>query len=358
MGKRIKFKPTGKSWGPDDGFDWSLYEDGYDGGTSLRRNTKVKTHGNDIVYSHEPYAQELYDLMEDYFSGRKTQATPKDSKSGVVYNVQNISALSDHEVVIDSDNGMSAVVDLNKEAQFVKHVGFNRAADFTNALKDDKFREELVASNLLAKVIDSNRVSIWEGYKSRIEKEFMEDLLRKDGPKYAYLGKVVSANPGGYTVDIMGLNCFMPASLASNGPISDPESLVGTELKCCVVNYASLTKNFVVSHKKYIETTLPARIREELYVGKPVFVKVTGVSKNGLFCAIKDSEGKWMFSSLMHRTTMSNCFEEMFDEGQFVAGDEFRAYVHKLNWGDGDSCRIVIGDNEPVETEKEELVKE
>jgi len=352
---KIKFKPTGKSWGPEDGFDWSLYEDGYDGGASLHVNKKVKVNGNDKVFCHEPYAQELYDLIERHYNGAKLHPSPKDAKEGVVYNVKDIRPVSDHEVLIDSDNGMSSVVDLNKENQFVRSVGYRSNRDFVDALNDESYRTKLVSQGILAKVMDNKRVSIWEGYKSKIEKEFMDELVRKDGPQYGYKGTVVCTSGGGYTVDVLGVQCFMPASLASSGPITDAESLVGQEINVCVVNYSVPTKNFVVSHKKFIEITLPSRIHEELYVGKPIFVKVTGTSKNGIFCAIKDKEGKWLYTSLMHRTTMSKCMEEMFDEGQFTPGDEFRAYIHKLNWIDDKNCRIVIGDLQPSPEEVEKV---
>lgn len=355
--RKIKSKPTGKSWGPDDGFDWSPYEDGCDGGSSLYVNKSVKVSGNDKVFCHEAYAQELYDIISGHHNGANMHPSAKDAKSGVVYTINDIRALSDHEVLIDSDSGMSSVVDLNKETQFVKNLGYHNSRDFVDALSDVDYRKRLLGDGVLAKVMDKNRVSIWEGYKSKIEKEFMDELLRKDGPHFGYKGTVVCTSGGGYTVDVLGVQCFMPASLASSGPITDAESLIGQEIHVCVVNYSVPTKNFVVSHKKYIEITLPSRIYEELYVGKPVFVKVTGTSKNGIFCAIKDNEGKWLYTSLMHRTTMSKCMEEMFDEGQFNVGDEFRAYVHKLNWIDDKNCRIVIGDSQPVlEDEKENLV--
>ena len=40
-------------------FDWSAYDDGWNG-KSLKRNTRITTKGNDIVYSHETYATDAY----------------------------------------------------------------------------------------------------------------------------------------------------------------------------------------------------------------------------------------------------------------------------------------------------------
>lgn len=345
---------TGPSFTPNNDFDWSLYENGYVGGAHLIPNPKVKTRHGDVCFCHEPYAQELYDRMDAYFHG--TTFTPKDSHDGATYSIDGIKGVSDHEVIIDSNNGMSCVVDLNKEAMFLKSLGMTTPAEFIDAITNHpEFKAELLKSDLYTKVVDKNRVSIWEGYRAKIESGFFEELRRKDGPKWAYNAKILSSNNGGYTVDIMGVECFLPNSLASSGPIADYEALVGKNVMVCIVNYSQMTQNFVVSHKKYLEITLPARIAEELHVGKMVSVKVTGASRNGLFCAINSKDGDYVFASLMHRSTMSPDFEKSFDQHQFIVGDQFMAYIHNLNWVNEKECRIVIGDKAPAETQKKEL---
>ena len=52
---KIKTVPTGKEWGPNDDFDWSLYEDGYNGGSHLVPNKKVsgKIIKKDVTYTYE-----------------------------------------------------------------------------------------------------------------------------------------------------------------------------------------------------------------------------------------------------------------------------------------------------------------
>ena len=345
-----------KSYTPDKNFDWDLYEDGYNGGNILVVNKNVKCRKGDKVYCHEPYAQEMADRISSYFGGKVFGA--KDSADGAIYTVDEIKPVSDHEIIIDSNNGMSSVVDMNKETQFIRTIGVDSVKDFIEALQNDpKFKQDLLKADLFAKVVDKNRVSIWDGYKAKVESCFFEELNSKNGPKYGYNAKIVSLNNGGYNVNIMGVECFLPSSLAASGPIADYSSLLGKDVKVCIVNYSAVTKNFVVSHKKYLEITLPTRIAEELYIGKNVFVKVTGISKNGLFCAIKDDNGDYVFASLMHRSTMSSDMESSFDRHEFSIGDMFKAYIHKINWIDETNCRIVIGDTMPV-VEKEPLEKE
>ena len=338
---------------PDPDFDWSLYENGYNG-KNLIPNRNVKTKHGDVVYCHEPYAQDLYDMMEAHFNGQVY--TPKDQITGSIYNVKSITQVSDHEVILDTFGGMSAVVDMNKEHQFIDSIGCSSVKQFMVALKDPEAKEIILQRARTAKVVE-NRVSIWEGVRANIEHEFMEQL--KEGThKYGYVAHILSVNNGGYTVDINGVKCFLPGSLAASGPITDFESLVGKTVNVCVVNFSKQTSNFVVSHKKYLELTLPSRVENELTPGLRVNVRVTGQSKNGLFCAIRDAHGEYPFASLMHRSTMSPDMESRFDIGEFIVGDMFMAYVHRIDWTDDGKYRIVIGDqmpkNIPSEKENEE----
>ena len=322
-----------------DNFDWSLYEDGYTGGSKLVINKSIKTNGKRVkIYSHAPYAQELYDKYEGSLKG--VSASSKDSIAGNVYNIKNIVPVSATEVRIDSDNGMSAIVDMNKERQYIESLGYRNVSSYMSELR----RSAIPLEGATAKVV-GKRVSIWGGAKARIEDEFMQEYT--NGPKYAYDAKIINYSTAGFMVNVMGVECFMPKSLASSGPISDPESYVGRTMKVCVVNYSQQTNNFVVSYKKYIEKVLPTKVKEELYVGKQVRALVTGLSKNGIFCSFKDEEGEYIFSSLMHRSTMSKDMEMSFDAHEYIKGDMFIAYIHKINMDENGNFRIVIGDKRP-----------
>lgn len=334
-------------------FDWEQFDDQYVGGSRLVENKSIKTKGREKVYCHESYAQDLYDKMDAYFNGRSI--SPKDQEEGVIYSIKDIKPISDHEVRLDSDNGMSSVVDLSKEKMFLDSISCKNISEFIKRLDDSEFKSAILGSNIVAKVVDNNRVSIWEGMCALIEQDMMNDLNSPDGPHYAYPAKILSVGNGGYTVDVKGLQCFMPGSLASSGPISDFESLVGKTVNVCVVNYSPLTKNFVVSYKKYLEKIMPYMVREELEVGMQVVVRVTGASKNGLFCAIRRSNGDFVYPSLMHRTTMSSFAENEFDHKRYIVGDIFPAFIHKINWIDDNNFRIVIGDKKPDPNVEEEI---
>jgi ribosomal protein S1 len=332
---------------PDDGFDWESYENGYNG-YNLVKNETIKTRKGDKVFCHDSYAEELYKKM---CGERIVQTTAKDEVVGALHHVVDINQRSDHEVVLDTDGGMSAVVDMNKETEFVDSIGCEGVDHFMMALKNPENKELILKFAKTAKVVQ-NRVSIMEGVRANVEMEFMNQL--KGSQMFGYSAQIVSVNQGGFTVVVNGLKCFMPGSLAASGPIDDFDSMIGKNVDVCVVNYSKQTGNFVVSHKKYLELTLPNRVKNEMYPGLRVSVKVTGQSKNGLFCAIKDNNGDFPFSSLMHRSTMSPDMESSFDKHEFVNGDQFFAYVHRVDWSDDGKFRIVIGDKMPEIKEEEE----
>ena len=328
----------------DASFDWSLYDNGYTGGASLKVNKSVKTNGSDKVYCHEPYAQELYDMYEAWFNGRNV-VSPKDCLKGTVYALNDIHPISDHEVSVDTGCGMSAVIDLTKEKEYLTTLGCSSPKSFIRALNEaEGFKESVIANGLAGKVVDNGRISLWKGHLSKIEYEFMEQIKHPENINCAYNAKIESINGGGFLVNILGVQCFLPGSLAAAGILTDFESMLGKTIPVIVVNYIEKSNCFVVSYKKYLEMILPKKIETELEIGQEVLTKVTGASKNGLFCQFKDKNNEWIFSGLAHRSVMSADFEKRFDDREFRVGDEMRMFIANILEKDG-QYRIVLTDS-------------
>ena len=244
----------------DPSFDWSLYDNGYTGGSSLKVNKSVKTNGSDKVYCHEPYAQELYDMYEAWFNGRNV-VSPKDCLKGTVYALNDIHPISDHEVSVDTGCGMSAVIDLTKEKEYLTTLGCSSPKSFIRALNEaEGFKESVIANGLAGKVVDNGRISLWKGHLSKIEYEFMEQIKHAENINCAYNAKIESINGGGFIVNILGVQCFLPGSLAAAGILTDFESMLGKTVPVIVVNYIEKSNCFVVSYKKYLEMILPKKI--------------------------------------------------------------------------------------------------
>lgn len=326
----------------DPNFDWSPYDDKWDG-IRLKINTRVKVaNKHDKVYCHESYAQEVYNLMD----GGITDLVAKESKKGTVYTVADIRGVSDHEVLIDTVGGMSAIIDLNKEKAYLDSIGCDSAAKFVKAVNlSSDFKKSLLGNTLLAKVVEHDRVSLWDGQLTKVESELIDQLMNPSAEKKVYRGKIESVNNGGYIVDVCGLKCFMPGSLAAAGVIKDFAVLLGKTVPVMVVNYQPA--GFVVSYKEYLSKILPDKIEKELYVGKQVFTKVTGESKNGIFVIFRDDEGEWIFEALIHRSVMSKDFERRFDHREFRIGDQFSAYISGIIDANGKK-RIVLTDSEDI----------
>ena len=347
MGK-VKTKLTGNELcqGNND-FDWTPYENGYCGGNSLVLNTSIKVKNKKHnVYCHESYAKELYDMYVNHMNG-SSYVGSKDMVKGSLHNVTNVSVVSDHEILIDTIEGSSAIVDLTKERQYLDNIGVSDYKELIHNLKtSNTYKESLIGTGVVGKVVNGGRISLWEGHLSKIEKEFMDQINNTAKP-CAYYAEVKEINGGGYTVDIMGVQCFMPGSLAAAGILTDFNALLGKTIPVMIVNYINTPKpGFVVSYKKYLNTILPQKIKNELSIGMEVYTRVTGTSKNGIFIQFKDNEGEWLFSGLIHRSVMSKDFEKRFDSREFRNGDEFKAFIHNIVEVDG-KWRIVVGDKNP-----------
>lgn len=327
----------------DPDFNWDLYKNGYNG-VSLTINKDVKCNSHkERVYSQEPYAQELYYL----YMKKNPTIQQKDFISGSVYMISDITPISDHEVSISMDNGMSDIIDLIKEHTFIHdYIGCQSIEVFLNNIKDLDYKKALLANNIKVKVNENGRLSISEGVRSRIESEFAEEI-RLNTCKYAYNAVVKEINHGGYIVDIMGLKCFLPGSLAAPGIITDFETLMGKTIPVMPINYMP-NSGFVVSYKKYLNAILPDKIKNELHIGKHVSVKVTGTSKNGIFVIFKDNNDEYVFNGLVHRSVMSSDFENEFNRHMFNINDEFWAYIVAINEAEDGTYRIVLSDQNPV----------
>lgn len=340
MSKRVFKNPE------NDTFDWSLYENGYNG-KNLVKNTKLSVESNDkiVVYCHERYAEEL---LGKYLGVESQVPMPKDMIQGNIMKVTNIKPLSKTTIMVDTTGGGSFVIDLNKEKELLKIFDIDSSETFTDMLRaNEKCIEQVIDTNPYVKVLD-NRVSLWAGHLDEMAAQ-LEEQLRAKVPNTYFNAVIEETNNGGYIVNIGGLKCFMPGSMAAAGIITDFQALLGKTLRVMVVNYIP-DKGYVVSYKKYLSTIMPKLVMEQLEVNMRVSAKVTGLSKNGIFVQFNDKDGEPTFSGLIYRDDMSPSMEEMFDEGVYMIGDVLYAFIHSINIEDG-KVRIVLGDTTLEELE-------
>lgn len=327
----------------NDTFNWDLYSDGYNG-RNLAKNSSLTTLKGTKVYCHEPYAKELLDR---YFHNAPAQeVSAKDLIPGALMQVKDVRAVdsekskSKTEIIIDTFGGGSCRIDLNKEREFVDKFDNATPESLAAAFSDEKFRNDFLLTSPAIKVVDKTHVSLWGGHIGKLEEEFARQRYHQTT---AYNATVLSTNAGGYIVDIDGLKCFLPGSEAAAGIITDFAALVGKTLPVMVINYIPV-KGYVVSYKRYLRAILPAKAREELSIDMRVYAKVTGLSKNGVFVQFNDKAGEPTFIGLIYRDEMTPHMEDLFDDGEIVAGDEMYAYIHSISI-EGEDTRIVLGDS-------------
>ena len=321
---------------PED-FDWTPYDTGWNG-KSLRVNTSFKYNKKDKVYSHESYAEELYNL----YSGVKVVGTKELVKNSLV-NISDINVLNNDTIILTINGGSNnVIVDLNKEQRFFNQfsVGNEKMSKdvFIKALDNASFKSELLGMNLLAKITpgDIEKASIWDGYVETLTREMKEQITLN---KKAYYATILSTNKGGFVVDIMNtIKAFMPGSMAAANRVTDFESFVGKKLEVMVESWDP-SYGFVVSRKKFLRTMLPSKINEMhnklLDNVDTVFTgHVTGTTPFGVFVELDE-----FITGMLHKTLVKDETREAMRNNEIVPGTEVNVYVHKI-----DGTRVILSD--------------
>jgi len=328
-------------------FDWSLYEDGYNG-KNLTVNKSVDTHGLNIkVYCHEHYAQEV---LEKYVPALKNEIGAKDLVPGSVLSIIDVAPTrSTTSFMALTAGGGSVEIDMNKEREYLKLIFTQNVspADFVDALKNSPdWKSSFLSSKPTVKIDKQGRPSLLGGKVEESKKELMEQLKNPTG---YYEALVQGMNRGGYIVDIMGAKCFLPSSMASAGPITDPESLIGKRIPVMVINYVA-SQGFVVSYKKYLANVLPQKAKDELEVNKYINCTVTAVTKRaGAYVSFNDNEGNPIYSGMLITDECCDFLESQLESRSLVKGDKVFAYIHKITIEDDGTVKVILGDTKTTD---------
>lgn len=275
--------------------------------SKLIENTSiVKRDPSDKVYSREPYAQELYDIYCDHAEG-KGGMTPKDLKDGQIVQGK-VDKISEKYIIVDL-MGQTVYLDYNKEQKFFARQGAHPVPgmDVSVMITD--------AAN--------NTGSVEKAFGIMLKQELIESI---NSNATAYQVTVTGINDGGFIVDLNGLSCFMPGSLAAANKINDFESMLGKDVYVMVENYLEKSDMFVVSVKKYIKHILPSKIKEFSYTDS-YKGHVTGVTKYGVFV-----EWGEIFTGLLHESEIEG------EWSSIKAGDEIEFFIKEIR----ENNRIIL----------------
>jgi ribosomal protein S1 len=320
-------------------FNWELYDKNYKGGNRLIPNPNIK--GLDLktkVFSHEPYAQQQFDL----YNQSDIKSVKKDLTKGDCVPIVEISYIDKDRMTIELLGGLTVDIDLNREKRFVQIYGYPTPAEFAQVLSTSEIRKNFISSGFYAYVIESApslKISLWQGHIKKTKDEFMEQV---SSPSKAYVAKIISCNRGGYFVEVSGVEAFMPGSLAAPNKIMDFQTLVGKEVIVMVEDFLKEMNSFIVSHKKYIEHVLPQKIAE-LDMNKLYSGSITGTSKYGIFVEFGS-----IFTGLLHHSKMKEETLKKFRNRDFKPGDPIDFYLGEITKDN----RIILTEESPEEKKK------
>lgn len=287
--------PTGE-------FDWDLYSAGCVS-QSKKPNPHIKTKNGDRVYSKEKYAQELYDLL----AGGTSEDLRAKIRVGEIIDGK-IFAISQEWMTVDVNYRELVYVKLSKEPSTL--VADYRVGDEVAVLITGSDQ------HLLG--------SIAAGMKQKIFRDLQKGI--EDGDT-AWVGKVTNMiENGGYVVEIQGVNCFMPGSLAGINKLHDFSSIIGQDLYVVPVSFSPERGTIVVSHRKYLQVMIPTMIQNlKANIDQKQIGHVTGTAKYGVFCEFNEC-----LTGMIHINDLDEETSDKFKSRSIKPGDSIEFYVKDI----------------------------
>lgn len=329
------------------GFDWDLYDDGWNG-KSLKRNSRVKLKksqeaNNVVVYSHERYAAKM---MKAYFRDN-TPVSPKEHVKGDVLDISDIRIMNDGTALATVRGGaVDIAVDLDKEQRFFNNIQMgDKMMDkegFIQCVNIPEVKKAILGMNLSVKVgADREKASLWDGFVASLQKEMMEQITQNNK---AYMAHVIEYNDFGLIVEIFGaVRAFLPGSHIStlNLNVPDFSGFVGQDIQVMVESYNALRKSFVVSHSKFIKYTYQthmSQLIESLNENPDMMVTgtITNVTDFGVFVVVDE-----YISGMLHKTLVSDDLRQAMREGTVSVGEKINIFYHRI---DTENNRVIFSD--------------
>jgi len=107
-------------------------------------------------------------------------------------------------------------------------------------------------------------------------------------------GKVTSAIKGGFLVDVNGVSGFMPSSQADLRPVRKPDGLIGTGVRCYILEMNKEKQQVILSRRAVLEEDAKERrekLLTELKSGMVRIGRVMRVNEHGVFIDVGGLDG-------------------------------------------------------------------
>lgn len=196
-------------------------------------------------------------------------------------------------VRIDNDN---VLVDVNfKSEGQIPTIEFQNTDGNITAKVGDKIDVFVVRKNEQEGTI----ILSFEKAKRMQLFDQLEDLQEKNG---IIKGRIVRRIKGGYTIDLNGVEAFLPGSHVDLRPVPDMDMLVNQEYEFRVLKINRRRSNVIVSRRVLLEEERDSKRQDLLQTiseGQVVVGKVKNVTEYGVFVDLGGLDG------LLHITDMS-----------------------------------------------------
>ena len=229
------------------------------------------------LYTRDEYSPEERAIMDDLYEGHfkrnftdnNIKSYSKELEENQVLSVK-ITQIRGNSAIGETLVGQSVSIDLSKEEKAIRRLGFP-AMEVQEGTQLDVvvFKDKSGAYN----------GSLAAGYENSLKNELLASIKAETT---AYTVRIDSTCPGGFMVNLSGIKCFLPGSLAAANRIIDFQSFVGRIINVMIETYDEKRDIFVVSFKKYLKHIIDAKV-EELSLTQKYTGTVTGTSNAGVF---------------------------------------------------------------------------
>ena len=228
-------------------------------------------------YTRDEYSPEDREQMDALYDGHFTKNfgadlsgfASKELEENQVLNVKIVKIIG-MSAIGETNLGQSVSIDLTREEKAIRRLGFP-AMEVSEGSNLDViiFKDKSGSYN----------GSLAAGYENSLKNELLKSIKEESS---AYTVKIESTCPGGFMVNLSGIKCFLPGSLAAANRIIDFQSFVGKSLNVMIETYDDKRDIFVVSFKKYLKHVINDKVNE-LSLTQQYTGTATGMSAAGVF---------------------------------------------------------------------------
>ncbi len=173
-------------------------------------------------------------------------------------------------------------------------------------------------------------------YLDAVRRRSWVDIEESHKNETTVIGRITGKTKGGLTVDLKGIEAFLPASQVDSRPIRNLDQFIGQDIETKIIKFSRKRNNIVLSRKVLTDEVVNAQKSETLSqigIGFVVEGAVKSLTEYGAFVDIGGIDG------LLHVTDMSWGKLEKPSE-LFKVGENVQVKVLKL---DRDKEKISLG---------------